>query len=93
MIARTGLKLESTFELYNSYFLRLLLPGAAVFFWVALGGAFRAGALPLGSAFGGALGGGALWPPALGGTARIRHLGPEPMRSSRWAASKASRTR
>ena len=26
-------------------------------------------------------------------TARIRHLGPEPMRSSRWAASKASRTR
>lgn len=31
--------------------------------------------------------------PVRGGTARMRHLGPEPMRSSRWALSSASRTR
>ena len=41
----------------------------------------------------GALGGGAVCLVCPGGTARIRHLGPEPMRSSRWALSNASLTR
>ena len=49
----------------------------------------RAGALPLD----GALGGGAEGLSVLGGTARIRHFGPEPIRSSRCALSSASRTR
>ena len=40
-----------------------------------------------------ALGGGVVDLPILGGTARIRHLGPEPIRSSRWAAISASRTK
>ena len=51
-------------------------------FAAALGGA------PLETGFGGAP-----LPAGLGGTARIRHLGPEPIRSSRWALSSASRTR
>ena len=37
--------------------------------------------------------GGAPWLPFFGEMARIRHLGPEPIKSSLWAASKASRTR
>jgi len=41
----------------------------------------------------GSLGGGAVTLEGLGGTARIRHLGLEPMRSSRCAAMRASRTR
>jgi hypothetical protein len=72
------------------YFLRPDFAGAAFFtagftavfaagFAGVLARGFLAGAgLPLA----GALGGGAV-PPALGGTARIRHLGPEPIRSSR----------
>ena len=55
-----------------------------------------AGVLPVGFAgpfFAGALGGGALFLVCPGGTARIRHLGPEPMRSSRWALSSASLTK
>ena len=40
-----------------------------------------------------ALGGGVVYPPAVGGMARIRHLVPEPMRSSRWALRRASFTR
>ena len=39
------------------------------------------------------LGGGAEGLPCLGGTARIKHLGPEPIRSSRWAFRSASYTR
>ena len=39
------------------------------------------------------LGGGAEGFPSRGGIARIKHLGPEPMRSSRWALSSASLTR
>ena len=58
-----------------------------------LAGALVAVGLPLGTALGGALGGGVVWLPALGGTARIRHLGPLPIRSSRWALIRASRTR
>ena len=42
---------------------------------------------------GGTLGGGAVGLSVLGGMARMRHLGPEPMRSSRWAVINASRTR
>lgn len=56
-----------------------------------LGGAFLKAGLPVVFLAGG-LGGG-VWPPCRGGTARIRHLGPDPMRSSRWAFIKASRTR
>ena len=32
-------------------------------------------------------------PPGLGGTARIKHLGSEPIKSSRWAFISASRTK
>ena len=39
------------------------------------------------------LGGGVVFPLDLGGTARIRHLGPEPIRSSRWALISASFTK
>ena len=51
------------------------------------GGAFLSGAFAggfLANVFlTGAFGGGALWVPVRGGTARIRHLGPEPIKSSR----------
>ena len=39
------------------------------------------------------LGGGAVGFPIFGGTARIKHFGPEPMRSSRCAFINASRTK
>jgi len=76
------------------YFLRLFgRAGAALA--AGFAGAFRAGA------FGGAfLAGAGFFPGALGGaavvrggTARIRHLGPEPIRSSRWAFKSASFTK
>ena len=63
--------------------------GAAGF----LGAGLAAGRLPLAGALGGALGGGAVGFPCLGGMARMRHLGPEPMRSSRWAVKSASFTK
>lgn len=49
---------------------------------------FFAGADRLAGAFGGGV-----FPPCRGGIARIRHLGPEPIRSSLCAFSKASLTR
>ena len=54
-----------------------LKPGRSI---LPLTGGFFATGLPET----GFLGGGAVGV-ALGGTARTRHLGPEPMRSSRWA--------
>ena len=68
--------------------LPLRFPGAG--FLEAMG-ALRAG-FPLEAGFAGGLDGKAR-PLGRGGTARIRHLGPEPIRSSRWAFSSASRTR
>ena len=59
----------------------------AGFLGLALAADFMGGFLPVG------LGGGAVGLPSRGGIARIRHLGQEPMRSSRWAFSSASRTR
>ena len=53
--------------------------GLAAAFAAGFAGALEAGFLP----FAGSLGGGAVTLVGLGGTARIRHLGPEPMRSSR----------
>lgn len=48
----------------------------------------------LGAGFaGGFLGGWTEDDPWRGGTARIRHFGPEPIKSSRWAFNSASRTR
>lgn len=62
---------------------------------VRFAGAFAAGRFPAGFAGGRfpvGLGGSFAFP-CLGGIARIRHLGPEPIKSSRWAFIKASRTK
>ena len=69
------------------------LPELRPFARMGFAGAFGVGFFPGDFFFGGALGGGAVCFPGLGGTARIRHLGPEPIKSSRWAFSSASRTR
>ena len=70
-------------------FVRVLMGALAGFPWAP--DACRTGSLE--GFLGAALGGGEPWPPDLGGKDRIRHLGPEPMRFSRWAFSRASRTR
>ena len=56
-------------------------------------GFFRlSGVRCFGGSFGGTFGG-TLLPGARGGTARIKHFGPEPIKSSRCAFKSASRTR
>jgi hypothetical protein len=60
---------------------------------VGLAGAFFAEIFLERGFLGAALGGGAAARSGRGGTARIRHFGPEPIKSSRWAFRRASRTK
>ena len=89
------MKQKAAFMVFFCHFFRVRWDGAfdAVFLEAA---GFRGGVLPFASDLGNVLpltGAFEGAPPALGGIARIRHLGPEPIRSSRWALISASRTR
>ena len=63
--------------------LKRYLPDLRPFVRMGFGGAFGAGFFPGDFFMPGAFGGGAVCFPVLGGTARIRHLGPKPIKSSR----------
>ena len=87
-MGKGALQKRTLFEMNKDYFLPepRLVP---IFFGAGGAGFFLEAALGR-AALGAGLAGAEL---CLGGTARIRHLGPEPMRSSRCAFRSASFTR